>query len=144
MALTTIQFETSGERFYEITEQVKEGLARHLREHNTENASGILYLYSPHTSNALTISESFDSSARIDMENFMKHVAPRNLPFITHTAEGSDDSPSHMKSILLQNHLAIFVEEGEMIMGTWQGIYLCEFRDGNKNRKMHLKFISEP
>jgi secondary thiamine-phosphate synthase enzyme len=76
------------------------------------------------------------------MENFMKHLAPRDLDFITHTAEGPDDSPSHMKSILLNQNLCLPVINGQIEMGTWQGLYLSEFRDGNKSRSILLKFIA--
>ena len=75
------------------------------------------------------------------MENYLKHLAPRNLPFITHTAEGPDDSPSHMKAITTGHSLQIIVNEGKLILGTWQGLYLTEFRDGVHSRKIHLKLI---
>lgn len=77
------------------------------------------------------------------MENFLKHIASRDLPFIEHTLEGPDDSPSHMKSILLQQHLAIPVEEGELLLGTWQGIYLAEFRDAPHQRSIIVKFCAD-
>ena len=128
----TLMIETSGEGFYEITDQVKRSVDL--------KASGLLTLFIPHTSCALTINESFDPSAKKDMEEFLKHLAPRNLSFITHTAEGPDDSPSHMKSILLQNSLQFIVEGGEIVMGQWQGVYLCEFRDGGKSRELFVKF----
>ncbi|NRA47028.1 MAG: YjbQ family protein [Oligoflexales bacterium] len=104
--LREIGFKTTGERFYNITEQVKKEAASH--------NSGVLYLFIMHTSCALTINEAFDDSARTDMEAFLKHLAPENLHFIEHTAEGPDDSPSHMKSILLQQSLCLPVENGEL------------------------------
>jgi secondary thiamine-phosphate synthase enzyme len=107
----------------------------------TDSRSGVLYLFLPHTSCGLIIQESFDPSAKADMEKFLKHLAPRTLSFIEHTAEGPDDSPSHMKTILTGNSLQVIVENGEILLGTWQGIYLCEFRDGRHSRKVHLKFI---
>ena len=76
-------------------------------------------------------------------QSFMKHLAPRNLNFITHTLEGPDDSPSHMKSILLQSSLAIPVDKGEIFLGRWQGLYLAEFRDQPKRREILLKFIAD-
>lgn len=138
MNYETIIIPTSGEKFNDITKAVESAL-RPL----AEGRSGMLNLFIPHTSCALTINESYDPAAAVDMENFLKHLAPRNLEFITHDDEGEDDSPSHMKSILLQNHLGLIVEKGEMVLGTWQGIYLCEFRDSPKQRKVLIKFQAD-
>ncbi len=134
--ITDIMISTRGESFVDITDLVKRKL-----ESTTANKSGILVLYIVHTSCALTINEAFDSSAKEDMQNFLKHLAPRNLSFITHDAEGADDSPSHMKSLLLNQNLVIPIEKGSLVMGTWQGIYLCEFRDRAHERKVLIKFI---
>ena len=132
---------SQGEGFQDITEKVKQQLQVLLP---TPTADGVLYLYCPHTSCALTINEGFDPSARRDLEHFLQHLAPRNLALITHKAEGSDDSPSHMKTALLQTSLTFLVEHGELILGRWQSIYLAEFRDGHKERKIYLKFLAEP
>jgi secondary thiamine-phosphate synthase enzyme len=129
---------TTGEDFYPITERINEKV-QELTHHDPE---GILLIYTPHTSCALTINESFDPSAKEDMKNFMIHLAPQNLAFITHTSEGPDDSPSHMKSILLQTSLTLPVHRGKMMLGTWQGIYLCEFRSERKDRTLILKFLA--
>ena len=141
MKYTQTVFSTSGERFYNITQQVQSALDDLMKQ--SPSPSGVLTLFNPHTSCALTINEAHDISAANDMENFLKHLAPRELPFITHTMEGSDDSPSHMKSILLQTSLQLIVEEGNLVLGTWQGIYLCEFRDAPKQRSLYLKFIPD-
>ena len=138
MSYQKITIQTNGERFYSITEHVQSVV-----EGTASASCGILHLFLLHTSCALTISESYDPSAKRDMENFLKHVAPRDLPFIEHTLEGEDDSPSHMKSILLQQHLAIPIEEGRLLMGTWQGIYLAEFRDAPHQRRVIVKFSSD-
>lgn len=97
-------------------------------------------MFCMHTSSGLVVSESYDPMARQDMEAFLKHLAPRDLPFIRHTLEGSDDSPSHMKSILVKPQLSFIVDEGKVIMGTWQGIYLAEFRDKPKLRHVLVKY----
>ena len=130
-----IEILTEGEKFYNITEQIQESLEA--------GKSGILVLYMPHTSCALTISEAFDPSAATDMQNFLRHLAPNNLAFIQHSSEGPDDSPSHMKSILLQQTLCLIVENGKLVLGKWQGIYLAEFRTGHKRRKLLLKFLQQ-
>lgn len=135
MSIEKMIIETTGERLYPITELVR-GAASPL----VHSSSGILHLFCMHTSCSLVISESYDPTAKEDLEAFFKHLAPRNLPFIKHTLEGPDDSPSHMKSVLLQQNLALIVEEGELVLGTWQGIYLAEFRDRPHSRKILLKY----
>lgn len=136
MPTKTLIVNTNGEAFYDISSDIKAA-----SEELSKSSDGILYMFIQHTSCALTINESFDPSAKRDMERFLRHLAPRNLSFIEHDAEGPDDSPSHMKSILLNQNLALPVEGGELLLGTWQGIYLAEFRDGAKQRKVLLKFI---
>ena len=135
--LTTINIETVNEGFVNIMDQVKSSLDELI----SSDVSGILHLFLPHTSCGLAIQEAFDSSAKSDMEKFLQHLAPRNLSFIEHTAEGEDDSPSHMKALVTNHSLQIIVESGKMLLGTWQGIYLLEFRDGKHQRKLHLKFL---
>ncbi len=139
--ITTIELQTSGEQFYEITDQVKMSLNKLLKDSNSK--SGVLTLFITHTSCGLTINESYDPAAKNDMENFLKHLAPRNLNFITHTEEGPDDSPSHMKTMLINQNLSFIVESEELLLGTWQGIYLCEFRDSPKTRKILVKFQAD-
>lgn len=138
MSLTRLIIPTQGEQFYDITARVKDSLEL-IRG---ENLSGLLNLFIQHTSCALTINESYDPSAREDMEEFLRHLAPRNLKFIKHDDEGPDDSPSHMKSMLIQNSITIPVEKGQLLLGQWQGIYLCEFRDAPKERSILLKFLA--
>lgn len=133
----TLTISTQGEAFYEITSQIQ----AHLK-HICTKKSGVLFLFVMHTSCALTISEAYDPSAKRDLESFMQNLAPRDLAFIEHTLEGPDDSPSHMKSILLQQHLAICIEQGKMVLGKWQGIYLAEFRDQAHNRSVLMKFLA--
>ena len=128
-----ISVQTNGEGFYEITASIKAWVP--------SKKSGILTIFCPHTSCGLTLNEAYDPSACDDMVAFLKHLAPRNLSFIRHTAEGPDDSPSHMKSMLLQHSIQIIVENGELIMGRWQGLWLAEFRDAPHERHLILKFM---
>ncbi len=137
MSLITLEINTNGENFYEITPQASSALSQQL----PDSKSGIMYLYVPHTSCALTITEAYDPTAVHDMKCFLKQIAPENLHFIQHTAEGKDDSPSHMKSILLNHSLHIPIEDGKLLLGTWQGIFLTEFRANKHIRKVYLKFI---
>lgn len=133
---STIIIDTNEEKFHAITNKIQDEAKKII-----QSKSGILYLFLPHTSCGLLIQESFDPSAKTDMEKFLKHLAPRELSFIEHTAEGPDDSPSHMKSIVSGHTLNIIVEQGQLVLGQWQGIYLAEFRDGSHKRKIHLKFM---
>ena len=128
-----ITIQTNGEGFYDVTKQIKSQI--------DVRKSGLLTIFCPHTSCALTINEAYDPSACEDMVAFLKHLAPRNLKFIKHTMEGPDDSPSHMKAMLLQHCLQMIVEDGKLILGRWQGIYLAEFRDATHERTLYLKSI---
>tara|TARA_B100002051_G_C16610359_1_gene572809 strand:+ start:575 stop:1003 length:429 start_codon:yes stop_codon:yes gene_type:complete len=140
--LYTFSYTTSGEKFYDITSSLNSFFKKEVTPHFKSN-SGVLHLFLQHTSCALTISEAYDPSAKKDLESFMKHLAPRNLNFITHTLEGPDDSPSHMKSILLQSSLTVPINKGGIFLGKWQGLYLAEFRDEPKRREILLKFSAD-
>ena len=135
MALKRLVISTNGEKFYDITKDIRDIVK------DQKINEGIIHLFCMHTSCGLTINESFDPSAREDLEQYLKYIAPRNLDFIKHDSEGPDDSPSHMKTMLTAQQLAIPLEEGELTIGTWQGIYLCEFRDSPKKRTIKIKII---
>jgi secondary thiamine-phosphate synthase enzyme len=92
-------------------------------------ASGLCTLFIRHTSASLIIQENYDPSARVDLETFMDRLVPENASWITHTLEGDDDMPSHIKSVLTQVSLSIPILDGKLALGTWQGIYLWEHRD---------------
>ena len=128
-----ISIATNGERFYDITDLIK----KVVKAINLE--SGIVLLFCPHTSSALTITEAWDPKAKEDLQNFLRHLAPRNLEFIKHKSEGPDDSPSHMKSLILQQSISLIVEQNELLLGQWQGIYLAEFRDNPHMREIWIK-----
>ena len=142
MNLYTFSYTTSGEKFYDITSSLNSFFKKEVTPYFKSN-SGVLHLFLQHTSCALTISEAYDPSAKKDLESFMKHLAPRSLNFITHTLEGPDDSPSHMKSILLQSSLTVPINKGGIFLGKWQGLYLAEFRDEPKRREILLKFSAD-
>ena len=139
MSIKEVLIHTNGERYYDITQDIRAQASGLIKE----KSSGVLHLFVKHTSCALCISEAYEDSAKKDCENFMKHIAPRNLEFITHTTEGEDDSPSHMKSMILHQSISFIVENGEIILGQWQGIYLTEFRDAPHARKVLLKFQAD-
>ena len=90
---------------------------------------GILVLFMKHTSAGLSLNENADPTVRQDFESIMNHVVPENLPFIRHDMEGPDDMPAHIKSSLMGVSLSIPIRKHRLNLGTWQGIYLCEFRN---------------
>jgi secondary thiamine-phosphate synthase enzyme len=107
----------------DITEQVARLVA------GAGVASGLCTLFIRHTSASLIIQENYDPSARVDLETFMDRLVPEGASWITHTLEGDDDMPSHIKSVLTQVSLSIPILDGKLALGTWQGIYLWEHRD---------------
>lgn len=91
--------------------------------------AGLLNLFIQHTSCALSINENADPSVRVDMERIMNKMVPEGQSYYTHTLEGDDDMPAHVKSSLFGTSLSIPITNGEVNLGTWQGIYMCEFRN---------------
>jgi secondary thiamine-phosphate synthase enzyme len=102
---------------------------------------GILHLFIKHTSAGLTLNENADPSVRVDFETVFNKLIPENEPYYTHTLEGSDDLPAHIKSSLVGNSVTIPITHKRLNMGTWQGIYLCEFRNDGGNRKIVASII---
>lgn len=102
---------------------------------------GLLNLFVKHTSCALSINENADPDVRVDMENIMNHLVKENEPYYEHTLEGSDDMPAHAKSSLFGVSLTIPITNGRLNLGTWQGIYLCEFRGYGGPRKIVATII---
>ncbi len=90
--------------------------------------TGLCTLFIRHTSASLVIQENYDASARRDLETFLERLVPEGAPWITHTLEGPDDMPSHIKAVLTQVSLGIPILDGKLALGTWQGIYLWEHR----------------
>ncbi len=97
---------------------------------------GILNLFIKHTSAALTINENADPDVRVDMKNIFDRLVKDGEPYYEHTMEGLDDMPAHAKASIVGNSLTIPIAGGRLDLGTWQGIYLCEFRDCGGPRKI--------
>ena len=104
---------------------------------------GLLHDFIKHTSASLTLNENADSSVRDDFESFINHLVPEEEPYYTHTYECSDDMPAHLKSSLLGASVTIPISKGRMNLGTWQGLYLCEHRDGRHRRQLVLTLQGE-
>ncbi len=96
--------------------------------------TGILHLLVKHTSAGLTLNENADPSVRVDFNSFMNRLIPENEPYFTHTLEGTDDMPAHIKSSILGASLTIPITNHRLNLGTWQGIYFCEFRNRSSSR----------
>lgn len=103
---------------------------------------GLLHLLLRHTSAGLTLNENADPSVRDDFEKFIGKLIPENHPLFTHILEGSDDMPAHIKSSLFGAELTIPITNRWLNLGTWQGIYLCEFRNRGGNRKLVATILS--
>ncbi len=103
---------------------------------------GLVHLFLRHTSAGLTINENADPSVRSDFETFMNNLVPENHPGYSHLFEGPDDMPAHLKSSLIGQSVSIPISDHRMDLGTWQGIYLCEFRNHGGRRKITVTIIS--
>jgi len=102
---------------------------------------GVLYLFIKHTSAAITINEAADPDVLTDFESIFNKIVPENMPFLTHTIEGPDDMPAHIKAAMIGNTITIPISNGRLNLGTWQGIYLCEFRNSASGRKIVATII---
>ncbi|PRY79779.1 secondary thiamine-phosphate synthase enzyme [Yoonia maritima] len=120
---TTFQIQTHGPGLYEFTNNVSKWV----------QGTGLLTLFVQHTSASLLIQENADPEVRVDMQNFFHRLVPPtsdpSMAYLTHTYEGPDDMPAHIKAALLPVQLSIPVSDGRLALGTWQGIYLFEHRD---------------
>jgi secondary thiamine-phosphate synthase enzyme len=97
---------------------------------------GLLHLLIAHTSAALTLNENASADVRRDFGTWFDRAVPEDAPYWTHTLEGADDMPAHVKSALLGPSLTLPVSGGRLALGTWQGIYLCEHRDAGGSRRL--------
>ena len=105
--------------------------------------TGIVNIFTKHTSCGLSINENYDPDVRADMETIFNRLVPENRPEYVHTLEGSDDMPAHAKSVLSGVSLTIPITNGRLNLGTWQGIYFNEYRNYGGNRKLVVTIIGE-
>lgn len=104
--------------------------------------TGIVNLLIKHTSAAITLNENADPSVRRDFQSFIDHLVPENHHLYTHTLEGADDMPAHLKASIIGQSLTIPVTNHQLNLGTWQGIYLCEFRNYGGSRRIVITIFS--
>jgi secondary thiamine-phosphate synthase enzyme len=127
----TIRLQPQPRGFHLVTAEVLEALPE-LRELSV----GLLHLLIQHTSASLTLSENASPAVRRDFESWFNRAVPEGAPYWTHTLEGDDDMPAHIKAALLGPSLTLPISSGGLALGTWQGIYLCEHRDHGGPRSL--------
>ena len=108
-----------------------------------EISIGMLQVFIKHTSASLTINENADPSVRTDFESHFNKYVPENAPYYIHTFEGPDDMPAHIKASLLGASVQVPITNGRLNLGTWQGVYLCEYRDYGGSRKLVLTLTGQ-
>ena len=126
----TIYINVNGQGLHPVTQQVEEVV----RE--AKQREGLCSLFIRHTSASLLIQENADPSARHDLEAWLNRLVPEHDPHYTHTLEGADDMPAHIKSALTATSLSIPIQAGSLVLGTWQGIYLWEHRRARSRREI--------
>jgi secondary thiamine-phosphate synthase enzyme len=128
---------TDGRGTYDLSNQIQNIVAE------SGINTGICHVFVRHTSASLMLCENADPAVRHDLETFMQRQAPDGDPMFTHTEEGPDDMPAHVRSILTQSDLNLPVTNGRCALGTWQGVYLWEHRFAAHQRKVMLTIMGE-
>jgi len=132
----TLDVSTHGKGLYPFTNAVNDQIKKwSIKE-------GMCFLYLQHTSASLVVSESYDPSAKMDLETYMERSVPEGQSWYQHTIEGPDDSTSHIRSMLTDTSLTIPIDNGRLNLGTWQGIYLFEHRRRGHRRRVLLRCLA--
>ena len=131
------EINTHGQKLYEFTDQANDWV----KKNNFKN--GILNLNIQHTSASLIIQENADPDVQTDLINYFNKLAPMDNSLYTHTTEGKDDMPAHIKSALTNNQISLSIRNAELLLGTWQGLYLFEHRIAAQNRVVIHHFLGE-
>ncbi len=132
-----LRINTNGQKLYEFTNNTIDWV----KKNNFKN--GILNLTIQHTSASLIVQENADPDVQIDLINYFNKLAPMDNSLYVHTTEGKDDMPAHIKSALTNNQISFSIKKNEILLGTWQGIYLFEHRLEPQNRTIIHHFIGE-
>ncbi|MBU6302309.1 MAG: secondary thiamine-phosphate synthase enzyme YjbQ [Verrucomicrobia bacterium] len=128
---------TSGKRTYEVTGQIQ----RIVRDSAVKTGQATIFVR--HTSASLIIMENADPSARTDLHGFFDRLVPENAPWFVHTCEGPDDMPSHIRMVLTGCSLTVPILDGDLALGTWQGIFLFEHRKAPHTREIAVSVIGQ-
>jgi secondary thiamine-phosphate synthase enzyme len=132
----SLEFHTNPKSFLDITSPVQDFVAGS----NIQN--GVCNLFIKHTSASLVIQENYDPSVRQDFETIFSNLVPEDFPYV-HNMEGKDDMPAHIRSALTSTSETIPIVDGNLSLGTWQGIYVWEHRDQTHNRKIMISIVGE-
>ena len=132
-----LELSTNGQRLYEFTNQTNKWI------NDNEFNNGIINISIQHTSASLIIQENADPDVQTDLINFFNKLVPMNSSLYIHKAEGKDDMPAHIKSALTNNQISISVKNNELLLGTWQGLYLFEHRIEKQNRLIVLHYLGD-
>tara|TARA_B100000900_G_C20370395_1_gene630137 strand:+ start:281 stop:700 length:420 start_codon:yes stop_codon:yes gene_type:complete len=132
-----LKINTSGQKLYDFTEKT----INWIKKNNFKN--GILNVNIQHTSASLIVQENADPDVQIDLINYFNKLVPMDNSLYIHSAEGKDDMPAHIKSSLTNNQITLSVKDGEIILGTWQGLYLFEHRLNSQFRKIVFHFLGD-
>ena len=132
-----ISKKTKGRGLYDITPEVKSWIQ------NESLLNGLLTMNILHTSASLIVNENYDPDVLIDMENFFSRLVVDGDPHFIHTTEGQDDMPAHIRTALTQTQLSVPIQQGQIKLGTWQGLFVFEHRYHDFSRKIALHFIGD-
>ena len=132
-----LELKTNGQKLYEFTDQTIDWI----NKNNFNN--GILNLSIQHTSASLIVQENADPDVQSDLINYFDKIAPMDNKLYTHTIEGKDDMPAHIKSALTNNQISLSIKNKQLLLGTWQGIYLFEHRLASTKRLIIHHFIGD-
>ena len=130
-----LKINTAGQKLYEFTDQT----ISWINKNNFKN--GMLNLSIQHTSASLIVQENADPDVQTDLINYFNKLVPMNNKLYSHTTEGKDDMPAHIKSALTNNQISLSIKDSEVLLGTWQGLYLFEHRLDSQNRTIIHHFI---
>ena len=131
------QINTNGQKLYEFTDKTIEWIKKN------KFKNGIVNLSIQHTSASLIIQENADPDVQTDLINYFNKLAPMDKKLYIHTTEGKDDMPAHIKSSITNNQISLSIKNNELLLGTWQGIYLFEHRKEKHNRKIIHHYIGD-
>ena len=135
--LLNLELNTNGQKLYEFTNQINQWVS------DNEFNNGIINLSIQHTSASLLIQENADPDVQTDLINFFNKIVPMDNFLYIHTTEGKDDMPAHIKSVLTNNQISLSVKNNELLLGTWQGLYLFEHRIEKQNRLIVLHYLGD-
>ena len=132
-----LELNTNGQSLYEFTNQTNQWV------NDNEFNNGIINISIQHTSASLIIQENADPDVQTDLINFFNKLVPMDNSLYIHTTEGKDDMPAHIKSALTNNQISLSVKNNELLLGTWQGLYLFEHRIEKQNRLIVLHYLGD-